>query len=308
MSGRPITLLVEGNGDHAKAITQAMNAQGLPQPSVLRTGEEAIAWAAMHEFDMCVVDYTLRGIDGMETMLRLHQRKPDVPVIMLSSVKSEQIAVAAFRGGVRDYVPMTSRYADELAAIILRVAQSLTFAGGQTMHAAPMAQEAVYLRPTYENRLRAIGRQLDLYHYKAINLSEVGGGFLVRALPHDGRLAEALEFLDRDAALVLSNALTARGEGERPRPSDVLLPTGYEDFLRALGYRLDSGNMQAVTVTELEPLIAVGGIAPLENSNDTTFAPFYELLQSDHIKYLLDEAFRRRGAQRAGPARLLGGS
>jgi CheY-like chemotaxis protein len=262
----------------------------------------------MHDVDICVVNFTLRGIDGMETMLRLHQRKPDMPVIMLSSVKSEQVAITAFRGGARDFVSMSSGYADELATIVLKTARSLTFAGGQTMHAVPTAHEAIYLRPTYENRLRAIGRQLDLYHYKAINLSEVGGGFLVRALPHDGRAAEALEFLDRDAAHVLSHAVTARGEGERPRPSDVLLPTGYEDFLRALGHHLDSGSMQAITVTELEPLIAVGGIAPLENSNDTTFAPFYELLQSDHIKYLLDEAFRRRTNQRSTLGRLLGGS
>ncbi|MGH2390550.1 MAG: response regulator [Chloroflexota bacterium] len=307
MNGRPITLLAEGNTDHAKTIAQAMIAQGLPQPSHVRTGEEAVSWAGMHQFDICVLDYTLRGIDGMETMLRVHQRRPDVPVIMLSSLKSEQVAVTAFRGGVRDFVPLTSGYADTLVEIIIKIARTLT-AGSQAVYAGPTALSPSHLRPTYENRLRAIGRQLDIYGYGAINLSEVGGGFLVRALPHGGRSAEALEFLDRDAAQVLSSAVSARGEGERSRPTDVLLPTGYEDFLRALGHRLDIGNMEAVTVTELEPLIVVGGIAPLEIGADTALSPFYELLQSEHIKYLLDEAFRRRTTQRAGIARLLGGN
>ncbi len=118
----------------------------------------------------------------METMVRLHQRKPDVPVVMLSKVKSEQIAVTAFRRGVRDFVPITAGYVDELAEIIVTVAQGLTCESGPMVHASSPSQEVGYLRPTYENRLRAIGRQLDLYRYRAINLSEVSRGFLVRAL------------------------------------------------------------------------------------------------------------------------------
>ena len=306
MSGRPITLLVEGNADQAKVISQTMAAHGLPAPHHVRTGEEAVPWVSVHECDLCVVDYSLRGIDGLDTLIRIHQRKPDLPVIMLSSVKSEQVAVAAFRGGVRDYVAMSSGYAESLVEILLRVTQTLSFEVHQTAIAIPDTLAPALLRASYENRLRAIGRQLDIYGYRAINVSEVSGGFLVRALPRDGRTAEALEFLDRDAPQVLAHAVGARGEGERSRQGDLLLPTGYEDFLRALGHRLDAGNMEAVTVTELEPLIAVGGIAPLEVGDDVTLGPFYELLQSEHIKYLLDEAFRRRTTQRTAIGRLLG--
>jgi DNA-binding NarL/FixJ family response regulator len=304
VNGRPITLLVEGNTDHAKTIIQAMISHELPQPTHVRTGEEAVAWIGTHVADICVIEYTLHGIDGMETMLHLHQRKPELPVIMLSSLKSEQAAIAAFRGGVRDFVPLIPGYADTLVEIILKVAQGLSFGSIQTVNAvADLARPPAHLRPSYENRLRAVGRQLDIYGYRAINLSEVAGGFLVRAFPHVGRSAEALEFLDSAADHILSHAVTARGEGERSRPTDLLLPTGYEDFLRALGHRLDSGNMTAVTITELEPLIAVGGVAPLEIGEGTALTPFYELLQSEHIKYLLDEAFRRRTKQRAGNAR-----
>jgi DNA-binding NarL/FixJ family response regulator len=290
VNGRPITLLVEDNTDHVKTITQAMISRELPQPSHVRTGEEAVAWV-----DICVLDYSLRGIDGMETMLHLRQRRPDMPVIMLSSLKSEQVAIAAFRGGVRDFVPLAPGYVDTLMEIILKVAQTLSFGVGQTVHAViSLARPPSHLRPSYENRLRAVGRQLDIYGYRAINLSEMAGGFLVRALPYIGRSAEALEFLDSDMEHVLAHAATVRGEGERSRPTDLLLPTGYEDFLRALGHHLDTGNVTAITITELEPLIAVGGVAPEEVGEGTALTPFYELLQSEHIKYLLDEAFRRR--------------
>jgi hypothetical protein len=218
---------------------------------------------------------------------------------MLSSVKSEQVAVSAFRGGVRDYVAMGSGYAEALVEIILRLTQTLSLGVRKPTITIPASPAPAPLQVTYENRLRAIGRQLDIYGYKAINVSEVVGGFLVRALPRTGRLAEALEFPDHDATQVLARAFDARGQGERSRRSDDLLPTGYEDFLRALGHRLDLAGMEAITVTELEPLIAVGGIAPLDQSGTFTPGPFYELLQSEHIKFILNEAFGRRSSQQA---------
>ncbi|MGH2409840.1 MAG: response regulator [Chloroflexota bacterium] len=299
MSNRPSTLVVEGNTDQVKQIAETMVTHGLPAPTHVRTGEEAVAWVGAHECDICVVAYALRGIDGLETLLHLRQRKPDLPVIILSNAKSEQAAVSAFRGGAHDYVSMGSGYAEALVGILLRVARTLSprlrqpaIAQADTLAPAP-------LQATYENRLRAIGRQLDIYGYKAINISEVAGGFLVRALPQTGRSAEALEFPDRDAVEVLARAVDARGQGERSRRGAELLPTGYEDFLRALGHRLDAGSMEAITITELEPLIAVGGIALLDQNGTFMPGPFYELLQIEQIKYILDEAFGRRASQRS---------
>ncbi len=49
MNGHPITLLIEGNDDHAQAISQAIAGQGLPQPRHMRTGEEAVLWSSMNE-------------------------------------------------------------------------------------------------------------------------------------------------------------------------------------------------------------------------------------------------------------------
>jgi CheY-like chemotaxis protein len=303
MNGRPITLLIEGNGEYAKAITQAMTAQRLPQPIHMRTGEEAVSWSSLNECDICVLNFTLRGIDGIETMVRLREWKPDVPVIMMSGVKSEQVVVEAFRAGVRDFVPMTPGYADELAELIVKLAQSLTVDGSPLLHPPPTSRKTAHGPSSYENRLRAIGRQLDLYAYKAINLSEVTGGFLVRAVPRGEHGAVALEFINRDVEHVLSYDASARGAGERPGSPDLLMPTGYEDFLRALGHRLDSNRLQAVTVTELAPLIAVGGLIPIDNSNETTLIPYYELLQAEQIKYLLYDGFRRRRMQRSGNRR-----
>ncbi|HEU5422952.1 MAG TPA: hypothetical protein VFU72_05385 [Nitrolancea sp.] len=151
-------------------------------------------------------------------------------------------------------------------------------------------------QPTYQNRLRVIGRQLDLGRFRAINLLEIGGGFLVRALTSSNRLAEALEFPHSEFRDSVARAIAARGEGERQHPAHPLLPTGYEDFLRALGYRLDEQHAEAIAVTELEGFIAVSGVAKRDRISQTSIAPFQTLLRADDIVALLDEAFRRRGA------------
>ena len=165
------------------------------------------------------------------------------------------------------------------------------------------------LLPTYQNRLRVIGRQLDLGGYGAINLLEIPGGFLVRAMRPGARAPDALEYPHGEFPELLARAVAARGEGERrPRPHP-LLPSGYEDFLRALGHRLDEQQAEAITVAELEGFVAVGGLARVERYERTDIAPFQRLLRAEDIGALLDDAFRRRApeAKRGGRFALVRG-
>jgi hypothetical protein len=71
--------------------------------------------------------------------------------------------------------------------------------------------DAPLYTPTHENRLRVIGRQLDLDGYSAINLSETVGGFIVRALRKDALTPVVLEFSDRDFPLLVREAIATVG-------------------------------------------------------------------------------------------------
>lgn len=165
------------------------------------------------------------------------------------------------------------------------------------------AVPAQLLLPTYQNRLRVIGRHLDLGGYRSINVMEIPGGFLVRAIGLDGRAPEALEFPDDQFSHLIAQAVAARGEGEHRRLRHDLLPTGYEDFLRSLGFPLDAQGSEALTVAELDGLVAVGGLARVERAERTDIVPFQRLLRADDINALLDAGFRRRdpGSQPAMP-------
>lgn len=158
--------------------------------------------------------------------------------------------------------------------------------------------------PTYQNRLRIIGRQLDLGGYRSVNLLEIAGGFLVRVMRPGQRAPEALEFTHDDFPSLYSATIGARGKGPRFGSRHPMLPTGYEDFMRALGYGLDERHAEAIAITELDSMIAVNGVAPVETYHETTMAPFQILLRPDDVVSLLDQAFRRRTTDVPAPARV----
>jgi hypothetical protein len=165
---------------------------------------------------------------------------------------------------------------------------------GAGMTAENLGAAQHLLLPTYENRLRIIGRRLDEASYRSVNLVEISGGFLVRGLRPGERLPEALEFPHEDFPTLLPAAVGARGPGLQWPKSHPLLPTGYEDFLRALGRSLDEQHAEAIAIMELNEFIAVNGVAPFEAYHQTTVSLFQAVFRADDIKSLLDDAFRRR--------------
>lgn len=294
MSG-PVILLVEDDNALARRITNAIETRVLgSRPVHVTSGEEAVLWVGAHDCAVCLLDYDLPGIDGLETLARIHQRKPGLPVIMLSGAASEQVAVAAFRARVADFVPKQPGFEQHAAQLVQQLVAAVPIAASAPASLDDAGMPPALAQPTYQNRLRVIGRQLDLYGYRAVTILEVAGGFLVRGVPGGSRAAEALEFLDQDFLQLMQSTYHARGEGERGRTTSTLLPTGYEDFLRALGYRLDTQFAEAVTVTELDSFVAVGGVAKVDASGQTGLAPLQWLLRNDDIAFMLDEAFRRR--------------
>lgn len=153
-------------------------------------------------------------------------------------------------------------------------------------------------QPGYEEWLRIIGRHLDVNGYDTLVLFETRGGFVVRASGENGRDPDALEFPKAEFGSLKEEAVSARGEGERHHTRSRILPTGYEDFLRALGSRLDRRMADAIVICELVGSFAIAGLEPQEDDvaglSRTTFVPFEHYLQSDDVHVLLDEAFGKR--------------
>jgi len=68
------------------------------------TGEEAMAAADQATFDLAVVDYSLPGIDGLQTLIRLRERDPALASVFMTAYGSIRSAVDAIRAGASDYL------------------------------------------------------------------------------------------------------------------------------------------------------------------------------------------------------------
>lgn len=308
MLRNPVVLLVEDDDKQARRISDELARRALPRPYRVASGEQAVLWAAANACDVCIVDYSLPDIDGLETLVRIHQRKPDLPIIMTSDARNERVAVAAFHASAADYVPKSSEMPSLVADLVERYAGAPDPA--QVVSLAPALPQDVPQElgaPTYQNRLRVIGRQMDLYRYSAITILEAAGGFIVRCLAPGERTPQVLEFPDRDFPQLVANGVNARGDGERGQSACPLLPTGYEDFLRAVGHVLDQGKAQAITVSELDHFFAVAGVVPnMTGAGHMTKEPMTKILRDEEIAMVLDKAYARRVPTKSRFARLLG--
>jgi len=55
-------------------------------------------------FDVVLVDLSLPDCAGIETCVRVHDRHPDVPLIVLTGLDDEETALEAMKVGAQDYL------------------------------------------------------------------------------------------------------------------------------------------------------------------------------------------------------------
>ena len=68
------------------------------------SAEQGLASAERDPPDLVVMDVRLPGMDGLTAMARLRERRPTLPVIIITAFGALDVAVAAIRGGATDYL------------------------------------------------------------------------------------------------------------------------------------------------------------------------------------------------------------
>ena len=88
------------------------------------SAEEAYRLLETQNIDAVLLDLRLPGANGLDALLEMRQRRPDVVVIVVTGFASVQSAVQAMKEGAYDYVtkPFTK---DELSLLLERVANHL---------------------------------------------------------------------------------------------------------------------------------------------------------------------------------------
>ena len=68
------------------------------------TAEGAIGELQSRPFDVVLTDIKMPGVSGLELCTRIHEIRPDVPVIVMTAFGSMETAVSALRAGAYDFV------------------------------------------------------------------------------------------------------------------------------------------------------------------------------------------------------------
>ncbi|MFK7954458.1 MAG: response regulator [Lysobacterales bacterium] len=116
-------LLVEDNPDDALLVQEVLNHSKLPYPvSWVSTLTDAVAFLADNEVDVVLLDLMLPESRGLDTIDKMRQQAPAVPIVVLTGAEGEDLDQAGERHGVRsllakahlgdkDYLAGALRYA-----------------------------------------------------------------------------------------------------------------------------------------------------------------------------------------------------
>jgi len=99
-------LLVEDSPSDAQLLCELLQDYAAQRFVVTRAHrlDEAIRLAAEQTFDVVFLDLTLPDSVGLETCTRMRRAVPHVPIVVLTGVDDETMALEALRTGVEDYL------------------------------------------------------------------------------------------------------------------------------------------------------------------------------------------------------------
>jgi PAS domain S-box-containing protein len=99
-------LLVEDNPGDARLLREVVReAEGAHiQLTHVDTLGKALQRLDADPFDVVMLDLSLPDADGLETLVRTHAQAPSVPIVVLTGLDDEGLAIRAVREGAQDYL------------------------------------------------------------------------------------------------------------------------------------------------------------------------------------------------------------
>jgi DNA-binding NtrC family response regulator len=99
---KPRILVVDDEANMRASLRDILNTEGY---EVVLAAEGRAALNAFDETILLVItDMKMPGMDGFELLRELHQRDPDLPIVMITAFGTMELAVEAMRAGAYDYI------------------------------------------------------------------------------------------------------------------------------------------------------------------------------------------------------------
>ena len=96
-------MLVDDEFDFIDLMSQRLETRGL-KVIMVTSGEEALATIEDQNIDVAVVDFAMPGINGIETLKQIKEKRADIEVIMLTGQGTIQSGIEAMKYGAIDFL------------------------------------------------------------------------------------------------------------------------------------------------------------------------------------------------------------
>src|SRR6266404_328761 len=135
-------LLIEDEITLAAAIQRVLEVEGYDVIAATDP-EEGLAAARKGDFQVVVTDLKMPGISGMEIIKELHERRPQLPVILMTGHHTTEAAIEAMKLGAYDYILKPPNPPEFLALIEKAVTNSRLMSEQVEVGQAGFAKDAI---------------------------------------------------------------------------------------------------------------------------------------------------------------------
>jgi PAS domain S-box-containing protein len=99
-------LVVEDNPGDARLIQEMLAESAEAQFVITHTDKlsKALDYLANEHYDIILLDLGLPDSFGLDTFAKIHSRKPQIPIIILTGLDDKNLALKAVRKGAQDYL------------------------------------------------------------------------------------------------------------------------------------------------------------------------------------------------------------
>ena len=172
MSDQPIRiLLVEDNEADARFVQAILESSTAFQFRMLHVDRLSSAMEILseREFDMILLDLTLPDEDGIDTFLVLHKAHEDIPIVIMSGLDDEELAMEAVNRGAQDYLVKGTVDTDLLVRSIryaierMRIKKMLLQAAREWRTTFDALEDTIILTDSEGNVLRCNEAARDLF-------------------------------------------------------------------------------------------------------------------------------------------------
>lgn len=104
-------LLVDDEQEFLDSLAERMQSRGM-NVSKASTPAEAILKAEKESFDAVVLDLKMAGMDGLEVLRIIKEKRPEIQVILLTGHATVEAGVQAMKLGALDFVEKPANLAE----------------------------------------------------------------------------------------------------------------------------------------------------------------------------------------------------